>query len=201
MDKPEERLAKMAEMLKVQSAPEHIAMVAKADALFDEISIATKKLKRRKKTLKNAPSTGDDSKVTNAEIAVTKAKAELASAEDKKNHWRGDFTDACQAPTTDTAKAQTAKPAPVVATGALGGNEWIEMARKRATEIIKRQREKDLYPNQMDIADEIARELRTKDIVGTDGKPLSGAYIKRRALKGLSSAIGKQLSTAIGRGK
>ena len=90
--------------------------------------------------------------------------------------------------------------APVVA-GASDGEEWQEKARARAIEIIKRQREKDLYPNQISIADEIAREFRATHIVGVDGKPLSGATIKRHALKGISSAQGKQLSTTISRGK
>ena len=95
-----------------------------------------------------------------------------------------------------------ATPAPVpVAVVALGGEAWINKARERAAEIIKRQREKDLYPSQEHIGDEIAREFRAAGTVGTDGKPLSGAYIKRWALTGISSAQGKQLSTRTGRGK
>lgn len=78
---------------------------------------------------------------------------------------------------------------------------WKERARARATEIIKRQGEKDLYPSQMDIADEIARSFRDDRVMGAGGKPLSGAYIKRHALKGISSADSKQLSTTIRRGK
>lgn len=78
---------------------------------------------------------------------------------------------------------------------------WMELAKSRAREIIARQSAKDLFPNQKDIADEIAREFRTAGTVGADGKPLSGATIKRHALKGISSATGKQQSTSIGRGK
>lgn len=127
MDKPEEqdnfsdlpkeeRVSKMTKMLKVQSAPEHIAMVAEVEAVLDEVSIATEKLKRRRLTLENAPSTGDVDKVSDAENAVTKAGSELARAEDNKKRWRGDFTVDCQAPTTDAAPAQTAAtPASVVA--------------------------------------------------------------------------------------
>jgi len=37
--------------------------------------------------------------------------------------------------------------------------------------------------------------------MGADGKPLSGATIKRHALKGISSAQDKQLSTSPRRGK
>ncbi len=79
--------------------------------------------------------------------------------------------------------------------------EWIEQAQKRAREIVQARHERDNFPSQQDIADEIARGFRAADIVGADGKPLSGAYIKRHALKGISSAKGKQLSTAPRRGK
>lgn len=82
------------------------------------------------------------------------------------------------------------------------GNEmWKEQARMRAKEIIERQRRKGLYPNQIAIADEIAVDFRTHGVMGADGKPLSGAYIKRHALTGISSANLKQLSMTIRRGK
>lgn len=84
---------------------------------------------------------------------------------------------------------------------AADGEAWKLTARERANEIIKRQREVDLYPSQENIAAEIAREFRKGGIVGAGGKPLTGAYIKRHALKGISSAKGKQLSTSIRRGK
>ena len=74
-------------------------------------------------------------------------------------------------------------------------NEWVTDAQSRAREIIKEQRAKDLYPDQLGIADQIAKEFRAAGRVGADGKPISGAYIKRHALKGITSAIGKQLST------
>lgn len=96
------------------------------------------------------------------------------------------------------APAQT--PAPVEPASD-GPAEWVDSARNRATEIIQRQKNLDLYPNQITIADEIAREFRKSGVVGADGKPLSGATIKRHALKGISSAQGKQLSTTIRRGK
>jgi hypothetical protein len=98
----------------------------------------------------------------------------------------------------ETTEPQTL---PVLTAGALGGVEWVEKAQICAREIIKRQRDKDLYPDQIAIADEIANEFRPAGIVGADGKPLSGATIKRHALKGISSATGKQLSTTIRRGK
>jgi hypothetical protein len=88
-----------------------------------------------------------------------------------------------------------------VADSADDGEAWKAKARERADEIIKRQRAKDLHPSQEDIADEIAREFRAGGVVGAGGKPLTGAYIKRHALKGISSAQNRQLSTSIRRGK
>ncbi len=79
--------------------------------------------------------------------------------------------------------------------------EWQMLAQKRAREIIKAHKAKDWYPPQDTIADTIAREFRRDGIMGADGKPLSGATIKRHALKGISSAQDKQLSTSPRRGK
>ena len=90
---------------------------------------------------------------------------------------------------------------PVVAASASGGDEaWKGKARERAYEIIKRDRAKSLYPSQTNIADEIAKEFRRDGVMGVDGKPIAGGYIKRHALNSISSAQGKQLST-ISRGK
>ncbi len=97
--------------------------------------------------------------------------------------------------------ADRASTAALVAGGPDDGEAWKVKARDRANEIIKRQRERDLHPSQINIADEIAREFREGGIVGAGGKPLTGAYIKRHALKGISSAKGRQLSTSIRRGK
>lgn len=78
---------------------------------------------------------------------------------------------------------------------------WLTLARDTAVKLIARDRARDLYPSQVNLAEEIAREFRKNGTVGPDGKPLSAATIKRHALKGISSAIGKQLSTAVTRGK
>lgn len=78
---------------------------------------------------------------------------------------------------------------------------WKAQARQRAKEIIKRQRDKDLFPSQLDIADEIAREFRAAGIYGSGGKALTGAYIKRHALHGISSQQAKLQSVAPRRGK
>lgn len=79
--------------------------------------------------------------------------------------------------------------------------EWQTLAQKRAREIIREYKQKGWYPPQGAIADTIASEFRRDSIMGSDGKPLSGATIKRHALKGISSAIGRQLSTSPRRGK
>lgn len=89
-----------------------------------------------------------------------------------------------------------ATPAPVVVAGA-----WVAKAQARAREIVRESKERDRYPSQENLGDTIAAEFRKAGIVGADGKPLTGATIKRHALKGISSATGKQLSTTIGRGK
>lgn len=107
-----------------------------------------------------------------------------------------DFT-----PAAAPVVADSASNPPLVAGGPDDGEAWKVKARDRANEIIKRQRERDLHPSQINIADEIAREFRESGIVGAGGKPLTGAYIKRHALKGISSAKGRQLSTSIRRGK
>jgi len=56
----------------------------------------------------------------------------------------------------------------------VGGPSWEPMAVKRAIEINERQRKKDLYPPQIDIADEVAKAFRAAGVVGTGGKPLTG---------------------------
>lgn len=76
-------------------------------------------------------------------------------------------------------------------------DDWQTKAQQRAREIIKRQKEKDLYPSQLHIAEEIANKFRRDGITGADGKPLSAGTIKRHALTGISSAQGKCLSTSI----
>jgi hypothetical protein len=98
--------------------------------------------------------------------------------------------------------------APVVPAGKVPDTEpvseppdWKARAAKRAAEIIASDKKKDLYPSQENIADTIANEFRAAGVVGAGGKPMTGAYIKRHALKGISSEQGRQLSTATRRGK
>ena len=82
---------------------------------------------------------------------------------------------------------------------------WVPVAQTMAREIIERQKNATVvcYPSQVAIADEIARNFRaaTPMVLGAGRKPLTGAYIKRHALKGISSEQSRQLSTAIGRSK
>lgn len=82
-------------------------------------------------------------------------------------------------------------------------DQWKVRAQERAQEIIDEQRKRDLHPSQVAIADQIAREFRSAvpQVVGADGKPLTGETIKRHALKGISSAQGKAGSTQRHRGK
>lgn len=127
---------------------------------------------------------------------------------DKQHHPR---TESAPAQPAESDSTPVTPPAPVIAASASNpplvaggpddGEAWKVKARDRANEIIKRQRERDLHPSQINIADEIAREFREGGIVGAGGKPLTGAYIKRHAIKGISSAKGRQLSTSIRRGK
>lgn len=102
---------------------------------------------------------------------------------------------------TDTQARAAQASGPMEPAGASKALDWKAKAQSRAAEIISRQKELDLYPNQQDIADEIAREFRLDGVVGADGKPLSGSTIKRHALGGISSAQSRQLSTSIRRGK
>ena len=101
---------------------------------------------------------------------------------------------------TNSTEPQAAPVATATATAtasASGGDDeaWKLKARNRAAEIIKRDGARDLYPSQINLADEIAKEFRRDGVTGADGKPLAGSYIKRHALRGISSARGQQLST------
>jgi hypothetical protein len=113
--------------------------------------------------------------------------------------------DACRVTGWDIhslADAYIDKPAPAQSLSSPAPDEaWKTKAQDRAREIIKDLRERDLYPSQKNLAHLISVEFRKAGIIGTDGKPITGAYIKRHALKGISSATGKQFSTTIGRGK
>jgi hypothetical protein len=79
--------------------------------------------------------------------------------------------------------------------------DWKTHAREVALAILKRAAKQDLYPPQDRVADEVAEDLRSRRIFGADGKPLTGSTIKRHALRGISSAAKKALSTTRVQGK
>jgi len=129
--------------------------------------------------------TQDDCRVTGRDIHALADEFLLIDETNTAPH-------AAQAQQADTVTA------PVVEAPA-----WENLAQVRAWEIIKHDGKRDLYPPQTNIADKIANEFRnaTPQIVGAGGKPLTGAYIKRHALRGISSEQGKQLSITLRRGK
>lgn len=63
------------------------------------------------------------------------------------------------------------------------GKGWEEEARLVANTYWKRHKANDLHPSLRDVSDHVANELRKRGIEGPNG-PLSGPYIKRRALQG-----------------
>lgn len=103
----------------------------------------------------------------------------------------------------DLTVEETSKTPMLTAQTTMAQEAWLELARIKAREIIQRQAKRDLYPSQEVVADEIAADFRKRSppIVGADGKPLSGATIKRHALRGISSAIKKARSTSTYGGK
>ena len=74
---------------------------------------------------------------------------------------------------------------------------WKDKARTRAYEIIKRDSAKNIYPSQVDICNEIAKEFHRDGIKSTNRKQISSSYIKRFALNGISSAKNKLISKNI----
>lgn len=100
-------------------------------------------------------------------------------------------------------KAAQAKPeqapAPALDNGKPKGKDspsWIDDAKAMAWAIIERQRARDLFPSQQIIAEEIARTWRT------EGRyTFAWGYIKRHALKGITSDPGKLKQMQIRQGK
>lgn len=81
------------------------------------------------------------------------------------------------------------------------GEAWKAMARAEAQEYIEGQRRNGWYPNQILIAEKIAKDFRERGIVGPDKKPLSASYIKRHALKGITSGAAERRTASKRRGK
>ena len=63
--------------------------------------------------------------------------------------------------------------------------EWISIARRYANEFIIEKATKNSYPSQNDIGDHVAKRFRNEGINAAHGKPPTGSYIKRKALKGI----------------
>ena len=78
---------------------------------------------------------------------------------------------------------------------------WRWLSARPERPRLGREERRDLFLPQVRIAELIAEEFRRDGVMGADGKPLTGTYIKRHAMKGISSAQGRQLSTAPRRGK
>ena len=182
-----------------QSDAKFQADLAVADASAARVADAGEDLAAMSVAKEHAPLTGDVDKIAAAKAAVKAAEQELAQAEHDHAVLRGDVL--------DSGTKQVGKPGAVVATTGTekpsSGTAWVDRARARAKEIFADYRSRDLHPNQINVADQIAREFRsaTPPVSGPSGKPLTGTYIKRHALGGISSAQSKQLSTAIHRGK
>lgn len=65
-------------------------------------------------------------------------------------------------------------------------DELREKIHEIAHAYIAAEIEADRYPTQETISEHVDRELRERGIMGKRGGPLSGAYIKRHYLKGIS---------------
>ena len=132
--------------------------------------------------------------LASAEILRERAEAEVKQAAAEFAIWRKAMVlQLLQPEATRTSVAHVGRRA--------ADDSWKQRACACAAEIIEREHARDLYPNQQNIADEIAKRFRRDGVMGADGKPLSGATIKRHALCGVSSAQNKRLSTAVHRGK
>ena len=94
-------------------------------------------------------------------------------------------------------------PAPAPAKASPPDNAWKKEAQEQARVIMERHAAKNLYPNLLNIADEIAKEWRKLGKFGPKGKPLAGGYIKRWALQGHGISNNRKtiISTSKGRGK
>lgn len=81
--------------------------------------------------------------------------------------------------------------------------KWKGLARDEARRIRKERESKGLFPSLDDLGEEVAREFRTRGIVGPNGHPLKGNTIKRQALQGhgITNDAAKLRRTLSKRGK
>jgi hypothetical protein len=68
-----------------------------------------------------------------------------------------------------------------------GEARWSPIAKAMALEIIERDRQFERFPNHMEIAYEIEEKFAKLGLIGIEGKPITAAYIKRHALRGIDS--------------
>ena len=183
-------------------APETIKSI---EVLFDELAQA----RQNKLKWEAADPGGVPSEIKLRDEALAAATQQVAALEQRRNEVRGDYL-----------VEDRVSPAPRMlpdlewdlqenpkhkkkSTGSEAQRSIITRVHEMAKAIIDRQKTRDLYPSQVDIADEIAKELRSAKppFVGVGGKPLTGAYIKRHMLNGISSAQNRKRSTTPRRGK
>ncbi|MCO5099222.1 MAG: hypothetical protein M9884_17400 [Rhodocyclaceae bacterium] len=81
--------------------------------------------------------------------------------------------------------------------------EWVSIARAEAKRIIERDRSRipPLFPSQELLAEEVAKILQKRGKTGMMRVPLTAAYIKRHALKGITSGAAKRPKTEKAWGK
>ena len=66
-------------------------------------------------------------------------------------------------------------------------SNWIAVARTYGQQFVDKQARSGAFPNQEVIGDHVAKRFVDEGLTTDRGKPPSGAYVKRHALKGLRS--------------
>ena len=115
----------------------------------------------------------------------------------------GIATDDEQAATAGPLNEST-EPAPAAGAVVRAAPDWQEIAREEAKQIrTDRAKLLGTFPNLGVLGDEVAQIFRSRDITGTNGHALTGAYIKRHALQGhgITSPADKLRSMKKHRGK
>lgn len=87
----------------------------------------------------------------------------------------------------DSAAQMPASAPPATTTIRAADDSLAELIRGMALDYVASERQADRYPSQLAIGDFVARKLREKGVPGKSGKPLSGEYIKRHYLQGITS--------------
>jgi hypothetical protein len=61
---------------------------------------------------------------------------------------------------------------------------WKMKAEEFAKDYIERHRKQNLFPSQLDVCQAVESKMRTEEIYGAHGKPVSATYIQRNAIQG-----------------